>query len=151
MTDDRAVTEAAAHLERVALLRRVAADLASGDSAQEIADRLGRPLAEVQRMARQIRAGLDVEAVTPAEIINRYVAGEIDEEEMLDRLLAEPLTVGIYDPTSVGSGYVRGTWDDVQTAVGRGWLTDEQYESLAAAHHSIGWELPQQSESRPHE
>ncbi len=128
--DDRAVT-AAAHLERLALLRRVAADLASGDSAEQVADRLGRPLAEVQRIARQIRAGLAVDEVAPTEVIARYVVGEVDEAGMFAMLRGMRLTLGCHDPTG-GDGYVRGTWDEVQTAVGRGWLTDEQYEALAS-------------------
>lgn len=131
MTDDRAVAEAAAHLERLALIRRVAADLAEGKSAEQIADRLGWTLAEVQRVARQVRAGLPVNEVAPIEVIARYVVGEVNEAEMLAALRGMPLTLGCHDPTG-GDGYLRGSWDEVATAVGRGWLTDEQYEALAS-------------------
>lgn len=128
---------ARAELDRISQLRLVAQALTEGSSQASIAVTLGISQPTVSRLARQIRAGLDVNQVTPAEIINRYAAGEIDENEMFDLLLAEPFTVGVYDPTPTGSGYVRGTWDDVQNAVGRGLITDEQYNLLATKSSTV--------------
>lgn len=121
---------ARADLDRVRLLRLVARMLDNGNSQQTIAATLEISQPTVSRMARQIRAGLPVHEVTAEEVINLYVAGEIDEDDMLDRVLDMRLTLGAYDPTG-GDGYVRGTWDDVASAVGRGLITDEQYNLLA--------------------
>ncbi len=123
--------QARADLERVRLLRRVAQLVAEGHTSEAIARSLNISVLSTNRLERQIRSGAPVDEATPADVINAHVAGEIDERAMLDQLLAMQFSLGTFDPTG-GTGYVAGSWDEVQSAAARGLLTPAQYDELAA-------------------
>lgn len=123
--------QARADLERIRYLRRVAQLVTEGHTHESIARSLDISASLANRLERQIRSGVPVDEATPAEVINAHVAGEIDERAMLDQLLAMQFSLGTFDPTG-GTGYVSGSWDEVQSAAARGLLTPAQYDELAA-------------------
>ena len=117
-------------LLRRARLRLVARALELGASHQVIADALGVPQPTVHRMARQIENDPRALETTATEIIGLATVGEITRGEMMRRLSTLPLTYGAYDPTG-GEGYIRGSWDEIEAAVGRGLLSDQEFAQLA--------------------
>mgnify|MGYP005992757369 CR=1 FL=1 len=84
---------------------------------------------------------------TPAEVIDRCAAGEIDPAQMMDKLINWRYDFGRI-PTVNGhdtDAYVTGDWDQVERAYYRGLLTDAQFQVLADRQNDI---LERQSRQR---
>lgn len=128
--DEPARVLAQEDLLRRARLRLVARAIQLGASQQVIGDALGLSQATVRRMARQIENDPRALETTATEVIGLATVGEITRSEMMRRLSTLPVTVAEYDPTG-GEGYVRGTWDEIESALGRGLLSDGEYAQLA--------------------
>ncbi|WP_415394227.1 winged helix-turn-helix domain-containing protein (plasmid) [Rhodococcus globerulus] len=105
-----------------------------------ISDGLGTvSQATVTRLLQRAESDPDLSRETPAEVIDRCAAGEIDSDEMMDRLMNWHYTFG-YLPTVNGNetdAYVTGDWNQVERAYYRGLLNDEQFQTLADRQNQI--------------
>lgn len=75
---------------------------------------------------------------TPYEICQRYAAGLMKREQLVDELTRFPYTEGdktdSYDSLTVDPG---GAWAEVSTAVRRGLIEDDVYESVFKRRHDL--------------
>lgn len=105
-----------------------------------ISDRLGTvSQATVTRLLQRAEHDPDLVRETPAEVIDRCAAGEIDPAEMMERLMGWRYTFG-YLPTVNGhetDAYITGDWNEVELAYYRGFLTDDQFQALADRQNEI--------------
>ena len=99
-------------------------------SQDKVAASLGISQATVHRLVNKIRNDPAALEETPTEIIDRRAVGAIDDDEMMAALLVRSYSHGRHDPTG-GDGYIRGTWSEIERALGKGLLSDEEYERLA--------------------
>lgn len=68
----------------------------------------------------------------PLEVIAQRQVGEIDTATMIKTLLTMSMRPGTGDAHNPWSdGVAPGDWAEVGDAVGRGWLTNEEYETVA--------------------
>lgn len=86
---------------------------------------------------------------TPYEICQRYAAGFIDRENLVDELTRFPYVKGGqtdgYDSLIVDPA---GTWSEVEDAAHRGLIEDDVYEEVFDRRHGIGAAIPQQADTR---
>lgn len=121
---------ARARLDRLEQMRLVADAIDANAVQDSIASELGISQATVSRMVRQIRADRTILGVAPIETIYRRAAQEITTEEMMASLNGATFTLGTFDPTG-GDGYLRGTWDQIATALVEGFISEGEYNLLA--------------------
>lgn len=70
------------------------------------------------------------------ELLYRYVhRHEIPSERFIESMARVPWTFGVHGPYD---GYVRGAWDIVERAVGRGEISVTEYEEIVAAVSANG-------------
>lgn len=67
----------------------------------------------------------------PSRVIAAAADAQITRGDMMRLLMQRSFTAGVQDPTG-NEGYVRGTWDEIEDALGRGLLTDREYAELSA-------------------
>jgi hypothetical protein len=109
----------------------------AGLSQRQISDIVGiRSQATVQRILRRLTDDPSLLEETPAEIIDRRVAGMIDDHEMMERLLNWKYSFGgvVRIDGVATDAYTTGDWDDIEMAFYRGLLSDEEFQSLATRH-----------------
>lgn len=109
----------------------------AGLSQRQISDIVGiHSQATVQRILRRLTEDPSRLDETPAEIIDRRVAGLIDGHEMMDRLLNWKYSFG--GVVRIGGvatdAYTSGDWDDIEMAFYRGLLGDDEFQVLADRH-----------------
>jgi hypothetical protein len=75
-------------------------------------------------MARSARSTTTPEGA----LIEAYAAGDITLMDLMDRL-CEVATPARSDPTG-GDGYIRGTRDAIERAVGKGLLTEADWNAI---------------------
>ena len=95
-----------------------------------------RSQATVQRILRRLTDDPSLLEETPAEIIDRRVAGMIDDHEMMERLLNWKYSFGGVERIDgvATDAYTTGDWDEIEMAFYRGLLSDEEFQSLATRH-----------------
>jgi hypothetical protein len=109
----------------------------AGLSQRQISDIVGiRSQATVQRILRRLTDNPSLLEETPAEIIDRRVAGMIDDQEMMEILLNWKYSFGgvVRIDGVATDAYTTGDWDDIEMAFYRGLLRDEEFQSLATRH-----------------
>lgn len=134
--------EAGDHLLRVDYQRALLAAVSSGMTQRELAAVLKVRQPTVQEALERARAeaGEPVpgrHGATPLEVAERYAVGEIDRATMLAELTSwdyQPMA-GVEAGDDLGT-YVTGSFDDVVTAVGRGYLAEEDYDAIVSAHRA---------------
>jgi hypothetical protein len=124
------VLRAYKELVRLAELRLIHQARRSKTSQNVIAALLGTSQPTVSRIAKQIDQTPSVLEPSPSEIINQRAVRQIDDETMMNMLLAYAYTPGRHDPTG-GDGFVRGDWRQIENALIAGLITDEEYERIA--------------------
>lgn len=127
------VEQSAIRLQRIDDDREAARLLAEGIDIATVAHRTGLRAARVEGLHREVRQGIKIRPVTPAEFGYRRAAGQISTEEMMERLRAWPYTFGrlVYDAWDAGS------WDEVRDLHFERFLTDEEFTELKAATASL--------------
>lgn len=141
----KARKDAGDHLLRVEFQRALLAAVSSGMTQVELAAVLEVRQPTVQEALKRARAEAGEPApgrhgATPLEVAERYAVGEIDRATMLAELTSwdyRPMA-GVEAGDDLGT-YVTGSFDDVVTAVGRGYLEEEDYNAIVSAHHAR-WE-----------
>lgn len=118
---------------RVSRRRRnqIVADLYADETPQKtIAEQLRISQAQVSRILR------DHSPASPMDIIDERDAGELTDEQMLDRLIAFDYTYDRFDDGGDVSvdAYTPGTWHELEKAFTAGRITHEQYSRVMAAH-----------------
>jgi hypothetical protein len=107
----------------------------AGLSRRQIREIVGtRSQATVQRILRRLTEDPSLLDETPAEIVDRRAAGMINDHDMMERLLNWKYSFGgvvCMDGVATDS-YTTGDWDDIETAVYRGLLNDDEFQTLAA-------------------
>lgn len=116
-------------LNRIERLRFIAEGLRQGQTQETLASALQISQPTVHRLARQTRNNPALTDTSPSEVIYRGTVGEITRAAMARQLVDLPLTTGADDPTG-HEAYVRGTWDQIENAAGRGLITETEYETL---------------------
>lgn len=85
---------------------------------------------------------------TPYEICERYAAGFIDRQTLVDELTRFPYVKGGqtdgYDSLIVDPA---GTWSEVEDAARRGLIEDDVYEEVFNRRHGIGAAVAQQADT----
>lgn len=110
----------------------------AGLTQREISERLEtQSQATVQRIIQRLDADPDLLRRTPAEIIDRRAAGDIDSADMMAQLIDWPYTFGVVPRVDgvATDAYVAGDWDQVKSAHYRDLLTDGEFADLVR-HHS---------------
>jgi Homeodomain-like domain len=89
--------------------------------------------ATVQRIIQRLAANPELLRETPAEIIDSRAAGDIDSQEMMERLRNWPYSFGsvprIDDVAT--DAYMAGDWDQVMSAHYRDLISDDEFAELA--------------------
>lgn len=124
------ILKATEDLVRVNRLRLVARALDARISQDDLAASLDISQASVSRIAALIQSDPSVLDESPTEIIGLRATGQIDSATMMKRLTAHAYSPGQHDPTG-GDGYIRGTWREIERALGRGLLSNAEYEQIA--------------------
>jgi hypothetical protein len=109
----------------------------AGLSQRQISDIVGiHSQATVQRILRRLTEDPSLLDETPAEIIDRRVAGMIDDHEMMERLLNWKYSFGgvVRIDGVATDAYTTGDWDDIEMAFYRGLLGDDEFQALATRH-----------------
>ncbi|MBM7416258.1 MULTISPECIES: helix-turn-helix domain-containing protein [Nocardiaceae] len=93
----------------------------------------------VNRILARAETDPDLDRTTPAEVIDRYAAGEIDEKDMMETLANWVYTFGgVRSVDGVDTdAYTSGDWDQVERAFYRGLLNDEQFEALMRRQNEL--------------
>ncbi|WP_345312451.1 hypothetical protein [Gordonia alkaliphila] len=124
--------------ERLVKARRVRAIVTGvteeGMSQSEVAVLAEISQAQVSRIIKA--AGADMLTPTPNEIIDERDAGEIDDAEMLARLIEIDCTYNQYPDggNAAVDAFVPGTWNQIESAFHGGRITYEQYRLIVQAH-----------------
>lgn len=130
-TDPLVVAAAASELAELRRLREVARAAEQGRTQRDIAAKLGVSQAGVHKMLIRARHTRDLFTPQPWEVALRYAAGEIGRDEMLTTFASWPWTTSHFtDPPEVQwpEQYVRGSWNDLVSAVDHGYISDEDYQ-----------------------
>jgi hypothetical protein len=127
---DRGLEQARLTVKRADALRAIATAMDAGYPAEDVARRHADSQRQAESLIRMAVAQRDLWEVTPFEVISRATLGQMSRAEMMSRLLRHAYTRSRHDPTG-GDGYIRGTWNQVERAVGLGLLTDDEYEMVA--------------------
>lgn len=105
----------------------------AGLSQRQIAAAVGRSQPDVGRVIKRVEGNEEQTAVGPREVVLRRIVGEITPTEMMARLLTMAHGDGESDPSPIGLGYVRGTWDEVRALRDEGLLTEPEWQELFEA------------------
>lgn len=115
---------------------------AAGYSQRQLSRWLGLTQPAVQSaLATAAKVAMPVEGfsgATPAEICERYAAGFIDREQLVDELVRFP-----YVPRTKTGGYDSllidppGAWSEVDDATRRGVIEDDVYEEVLEKRHGL--------------
>ncbi|WP_256983425.1 winged helix-turn-helix domain-containing protein [Rhodococcus sp. 15-649-2-2] len=124
-------------LERLGERRRyreIVAASRSGVSHKIISELLGTmSQATVTRALQRCSVDPDVVRETPAEVIDRCVAGEITRAEMMAALLNWRYTFGVV-PTVGGvatDAYITGDWDQIEDAYYNDLIYQDEFDRLS--------------------
>lgn len=112
----------------------------SGVPQREISRCLGNvSQTTVNRILARAEADPDLDRTTPAEVIDRYAAGEIGETQMMETLENWRYTFGgVRAVEGVDTdAYTSGDWDQVERAFYRGFLNDDQFETLMRRQNDL--------------
>lgn len=130
-----AALDAAAARRRVAdvdILRAVAEANAANITQRVIHEHIGISQPTIHRMLRTVLENPALLHRTPTEVIDRRIAGQIGDDEMMQVLLGWPFTFGRV-PVSGGisaDAYEPGSWDEIERAYYRGLLHDDEVGRL---------------------
>lgn len=119
---------------RVSKRRRdqIVADLYADKTPQKvIAEHLDISQAQVSRILRDHSP-----VASPTDVIDERDAGEITNEQMLERLISFDYTYDQFgdDGDASVDAYTPGTWHELEKAFTSGRITHEQYSRVMAAH-----------------
>lgn len=125
------VSYAERELARLHLLRSVDAASRAKVSQVAIARDAGVSQPEVHRILRKLSDFPPMLDRTPREIILLWVAGRLGHDEMMDELLSWPYSFSTdVEPSNPLGQYSSGSWDQVNEAMLRGLLGEEDYTCL---------------------
>lgn len=119
--DDRATFRAIDHAVRAGLSQRQISSII-GSLSQ----------ASVQRIIRRLAANPSLLCESPAEVIDRRAAGDINDQTMMEKLVSWKYTFGGVPRVDgvATDAYMSGDWDEIESAYYRELLSDEEFATL---------------------
>ncbi|HXH77183.1 hypothetical protein [Nocardioides sp.] len=110
--------------------RAVVAAAKAGLSQRTIAQELGRSQPDVGRTLKKAAERPGTLEIGPREIAMRRHVGQMSDRVMMNALLRFDYTEGASDPSLAGSGYVRGSWDELRMLLPEHLITAEEWREL---------------------
>ncbi|WP_431838587.1 hypothetical protein [Cellulomonas sp. Y8] len=131
-----------AHLAQLDYLRDLAAASGSGVTQTEIARELRVTQPAISQSLKTATATPPIldgfHGATPYEVAERYAAGEITREQVVDELARWPYTPGDRGDGFDWTTYDPGTFEDVTRARRDGLLDSETYDAVLERQDELG-------------
>jgi hypothetical protein len=125
------VTQSAIRITNERSIRRII-HLAreAGVTQRDVAESLQRPQTYVFRQLQQIDADPQSIAMTPRELHDHYLAGDINRRELLELLAAYRYERGAHPEDAPDWGYVAGSYDELVQLAAEGSLSDDELDVI---------------------
>ena len=109
----------------------------SGMNQRQIAKVMMKPQTAVFRELRAIDENPSLIVLSPREIYDYFLSGQIGRLEMLEMLAAYPYASGSPVEEEPDWGFLPGSWDELSQLAIDGSITQEELEAIVAASDSI--------------